>query len=385
MPAAVAARGGGGAHRPRAAGSAGELVRRGSLVPAEPLASILICVMDRVDALARCLASLAVLASPPEHEIIVVANGTPERALARLPDPQRLVIVPSPVNLGFAAGCNWGARFARGGHLILLNDDTEVEPGWLSGLIEVAASDPRIGAVGSRILDPDGTLQEAGSVLWSDGGTHQVGRGLPPGSTAYDRVRDVDYCSACGLLVRRDAWAAVGGFDERYFPAYYEDVDLCLALLGRGYRVVYTPAARLRHERGGSLREARRAFIGARSGRAFIAKWGATLHEYAAPPPAASEFESAVAAAVARAEARPLPPPQRREGRHLWAQPTWEEADRMRSQALRSARILERELADHLRLQRRAARRARLSGIAHRLPIPGGVITRLAGLLGGQR
>ena len=80
-----------------------------------------------------------------------------------------------------------------------------------------------------------------------------MGRGLPPGTPAYDSVRDVDYCSGCGLLVRREAWEAAGGFDEAYFPAYREDVDLCLSLRARGYRTVYAPGARVVHHRGGSL------------------------------------------------------------------------------------------------------------------------------------
>jgi hypothetical protein len=192
-----------------------------------------------MDLLIPCLRSLAALAGTPSHEVVVIANGTPESALATLPGQESLVVVISSLNLGFGGGCNWGARFARGRYLVFLNDDTVVEPDWLRALVEVAEDDPRIGAVGSRLLDPDGTLQEAGSILWSDATTHPVGRGLPPGTPAYDSVRDVDYCSACGLLVRREAWEAAGGFDEAYFPAYREDVDLCLSLRARGYRTVY--------------------------------------------------------------------------------------------------------------------------------------------------
>ena len=230
-----------------------ELVRRGRRVPRAPSASILIPVLDRLDLLIPCLRSLAALDDTPSHEVVVIANGTPESALATLAGQESLVVVISSLNLGFGGGCNWGARFARGRYLVFLNDDTVVEPDWLRALVEVAEDDPRIGAVGSRLLDPDGTLQEAGSIIWSDATTHPVGRGLPPGTPAYDSVRDVDYCSACGLLVRREAWEAAGGFDEAYFPAYREDVDLCLSLRARGYRTVYAPGARVVHHRGGSL------------------------------------------------------------------------------------------------------------------------------------
>ncbi len=279
------------------------LVRRGSKVPPAAEVSIVIPVLERVDRLSACLRSLAALNPLQVHEVIVVANGTPESALAMLPEPSRLVIVPSSVNLGFAGGCNWGARFARGRHLVLLNDDTEVEPGWLHALVKVAETDPRIGAVGSRLLEPDGTLQEAGSVLWSDAGTYQVGRGLPAGSGAFDRVRNVDYCSACGLLVRRSAWDAVGGFDEGYFPAYHEDVDLCLALLSHGFRTVYAPQARLRHYRGASLENGLRRVVGRRSGQYFISKWSSALSDYE-PHPSDRGLEAGVTAAILRAERR---------------------------------------------------------------------------------
>ena len=161
-----------------------ELVRRGMGVPRAPSASILIPVLDRMDLLIPCLRSLAALAGTPSHEVVVIANGTPESALATLPGQESLVVVISSLNLGFGGGCNWGARFARGRYLVFLNDDTVVEPDWLRALVEVAEDDPRIGAVGSRLLDPDGTLQEAGSILWSDATTHPVGRGLPSGTPA---------------------------------------------------------------------------------------------------------------------------------------------------------------------------------------------------------
>ena len=121
--------------------------------------------------------------------------------------------------------------------------------GCIDALVRAVSDDPEIGAVGARILWADGTLQEAGSVLWRDGHTVHVGEGLPPGSDAYQEPRHVDFASANGLLVTRRAWEVVGGFDERYFPAYYEDVDLCLALAAQGFATRYEPQARLVHQR----------------------------------------------------------------------------------------------------------------------------------------
>jgi GT2 family glycosyltransferase len=281
------------------------LVIRGSRVPAKPDVSIVILVLDRVELLIRCLESLAAVGGP-SHEIVVVGNGTPEDVLAPLSARSDLVVVPVPVNLGFAAGCNWGARFARGRSIVLLNDDTEVEPGWLSALAGAAAQDARIGAVGSRILDFDGGTLEAGGVVWSDGATLRAGRGLPAGAHAHDEVRDVDYCSACGVLVTRTAWDAVGGFDEAYYPAYHEDVDLFLSLRSCGYRTVYCPTARVRHHEGASSRVLYREFAARRNRRHFSEKWAAELAGYEPPP--VGRLERAVARATELSRRRPLPP-----------------------------------------------------------------------------
>jgi GT2 family glycosyltransferase len=343
------------------------------------VASILIPVLDRVENLAACLLSLGRLTAPT-FEAVVVANGTSEDALVGLPDPESLVLVRSPVNLGFGGGCNWGARVARGRYVVVLNDDTEVEPGWLEALVAVAQSDPRIGAVGSRLLDPDGTLQEAGSVLWSDAGTHQVGRGLPPGSAAYGRVRDVDYCSGCGLLVTREAWDEVGGFDEAFFPGYFEDVDLCLSLRNCGYRVVYAPTARLRHLGGGSTDPAQRSAAAVRNGRRFIAKWSPALADYA-PQPAGRGRDRAIAAAIARAERRPLPP--RRAALPELPSPgplTEVEALRRHGRAVETALALDDELL--LELGRSQAKLGRLRRVAGRLPLGRQTLERVSRRIG---
>ena len=121
-----------------------ELARRGGEVAtAAPDVSIVIPVLRRIDLLIPCLASIAELADPPTFEVIVVANGSPAGVIAELSEREDIVLAVSTVNLGFGGGCNWGARFARGRHLVLLNDDTEVEPGWLRALVEVARLRPR--------------------------------------------------------------------------------------------------------------------------------------------------------------------------------------------------------------------------------------------------
>ncbi len=225
----------------------------------------------------HCLDSLAAAGGSDKTEAVVVANGMAEPALRVLEARPDIVLVRSGTNLGFAGGNNLAADHARGRYLLFVNDDSSIAPDCIAQLVATAERDRSIGAIGCRILFFDGSLQEAGSVLWSDGRTERVGYGLPAGTRRYSYFRPVDFCSANGLLVRRLAWDAVGGFDERYFPAYYEDVDLCMSLRLHGYRVVYEPRARLRHLESQSTTGRYRRFLLDRNRRQFVAKWSDEL------------------------------------------------------------------------------------------------------------
>jgi hypothetical protein len=241
--------------------------------------------------------------------VVVVANGTPPEQLDSLTGHDDVVLVVNQVNLGFGPGCNQAASVARAPLLVFLNDDSTVEDGCIDALVRTASSDAEIGAVGSRILAVDGTLQEAGSVLWRDGSAAHVGEGLPPESNAYQEPRYVDYASANGLLVTRPAWDTVGGFDERFSPAYYEDVDLCLTLAAHGFRTRYEPRARVIHRGSQSTSSAYRGFLLSRNQRRLVEKWGHALDRFG-PPPAKDTgpiFDAAVRLAVIGAAApRPV-------------------------------------------------------------------------------
>lgn len=265
---------------------ADHVLHRGSAVHPSPLVSIIILVLEETDMVQRSLDAVARnVAAKVDHETIVVANGTSYEALLPLQHRGDIVLVRSAVNRGFAGGCNLGAQHARGQYLVLLNDDAEVEPGWLEYLLESVNRDG-VGAVGSRVLLGDGRLQESGSVIFSDASTRGVGRGLPVESSRHTAVRDVDYASACSLLIAREAWDAVGGMDERYFPAYYEDVDLCMALREAGLAVIVDPRSQVRHIENGSSSAAYAEFLMLRNRTKFKQKWHARLANHLAPPAA---------------------------------------------------------------------------------------------------
>lgn len=262
--------------------------------------SVCILVVSDNGLIDGCLDSLAGSKSSVDTEFIVVANGLDEGRLSSFQDRDDIVLVHSSVNTGFSGGNNLAARFARGRYLLLLNDDSVVEDGFVDQLVRAVERDPSVAAAGGRILSIDGTLQEAGSVLWRDGWVAHVGTGLANPSTAYNYVRYADYVSANGLLVERQAWDAIGGLDERYFPAYYEDVDFCLALREHGYRVVYEPRARLTHLESQSTSSTYRGFLLIRNRGQLVAKWSQSLAEFGEHPDPIDEV--AIDAAVLRAE-----------------------------------------------------------------------------------
>ncbi len=287
--------------------TASGLVRRGASVPKSPLISTCMLVLSDPTLALDCLESLAATSGWSETETVVVANGMSAPARQVLEERDDIVLVRSGTNLGFAGGNNLAAETARGQYLLFVNDDSAVASDCIDRLLATAALDPTIGSVGCRILSADGSLQEAGSVLWNDGSTERVGFGLPGDTSRYADVREVDFVSANGMLVPRAAWNATGGFDERYYPAYYEDVDLCMAMRKNGFRVVYEPRARLHHLESQSTTTRYRNFLLDRNRRQFVAKWKTELAGQGDPPE--NMDDDAIEEAVHRArDRRPTPP-----------------------------------------------------------------------------
>jgi GT2 family glycosyltransferase len=267
-----------------------------------PRVSVIIPAAAAPAMLLACLRSLA-HHGPQEipFEVIAVLTAAPAATAAALRESVTGVrVVASPVNLGLAGAGNRGRALARGDLLVLLHDDAEIEPGWLEALVATVDAHPEAGAVGGKVLFPDGRLQNAGMILWQDGTTSQPWIGETPAPSAFDTVRAVDYCGTSSLLVRAAAWDAAGGLDERFYPVYYVDVDLSMAIRRQGRVVLYQPRSRIRHHQGasGSLRF--RWFVTHRNRRFFLEKWGSALAEHEPPEKGSAE---AVQRAMARAEA----------------------------------------------------------------------------------
>ncbi|HEX3125813.1 MAG TPA: glycosyltransferase family 2 protein, partial [Thermoanaerobaculia bacterium] len=268
----------------------------------DPRVSILIVTAKQPELLARGLESLARCGSAVPFEVIVVLNDAiPEVKAVVREQVSGAVVIDSSVPLGLAGGSNRARSAARGELLVLFHDDAEAEPGWLDALVETIDAHPEAGAVGSRMLNPDGSPQSLGNVLWSDGNAWPLGAGLRSLLPASETACAVDYCGTSSLLVRASTWDAVGGADERFYPAYYVDVDLCLGIWSLGQAVLCTPASRVRHVKSASTESLFRAFLFRRNQKLLLEKWSGMLASFEPPAPGSVE---GLQRAVERAQAR---------------------------------------------------------------------------------
>ena len=212
--------------------------------------SIVIPVFNQFPFTQACLASLQEHQGKERFEVIVVDDGSTDATAEAVPHIPGIIYLRDEGNSGFIASCNRGAKKARGKYLVFLNNDTLVTDGWLSALMETFAYEPQAGIVGSKLIYPDGRLQEAGGIIWRDASGWNYGRYDDPAKSEYNYLRDVDYCSAAALMIPKSLFQSVGGFDSRYAPAYYEDADLAFKVRQAGYKVLYQPLSEVIHYEG---------------------------------------------------------------------------------------------------------------------------------------
>lgn len=219
-----------------------------------PDVSILLVLYNQAELTFACLSSIAEVTngSTLGVEVIILDNGSSDATAGLLHRIEGARIIRSPDNLHFLRGANRAARDARGKYLLFLNNDALLMPGALETAVRESEADASVGAIGGRIVLPDGTLQEAGSIVWNDGVCVGYGRGERPDAPEFMYRRDVDYCSGAFLLTPRSLFESMGGFDERYAPAYYEETDYCLRIWQSGRRVVFDPGIVILHYEFGS-------------------------------------------------------------------------------------------------------------------------------------
>ncbi|MDT3428000.1 GT2 family glycosyltransferase [Paenibacillus forsythiae] len=211
--------------------------------------SIIIPVYNQCQYTLNCISMVEKNSKNINYEIILVDDCSQDQT-SEIIRKMNIKYIRNEVNEGFIKSCNKGASYASGEYLIFLNNDTEVQPGWLEALLGTFKRFEDAGIVGSKLIFGDGTLQEAGGIVWSDGSAWNYGRGENPNDWKYNYVREVDYVTGACISIKKDLFKQCGGFSELYLPAYYEDTDLCFEVRKRGYRIYYQPKSEVVHYEG---------------------------------------------------------------------------------------------------------------------------------------
>ncbi|UHQ55866.1 glycosyltransferase [Microbulbifer sp. YPW16] len=215
-----------------------------------PLVSIVIPVYNQYATTVSCLQAVLAHTDGVEYEVIVADDCSSDETRTLGDRIGNVRVVRHPENQGFLGNCNAAVRAARGDYVLLLNNDTNPQPGWLTALLGVFEQHKDAGLVGPKLLFEDGVLQEAGGIIWRDGSGWNYGRGQSPDAPEFNYVRDTDYISGACILFRKDVWDRIGGFDEQFRPAYYEDTDLAFEIRKLGLRTIYQPASEVVHFEG---------------------------------------------------------------------------------------------------------------------------------------
>lgn len=218
----------------------------------QPEVSIIVPAYNKFELTYHCIASIALAYNDCSFEVILADDCSTDETAKAESIISNLVVSRNPENLRFLKSCNRASKIAKGDYIIFLNNDTEVNSFWLDELISKMKSDSSIGMTGSKLLNLDGTLQEAGGIVWENGQPWNVGRNVNPLTPEFNYTREVDYLTGAAMCIRKDIWLEVGQFSEELAPCYYEDTDLAFKVRAAGYKTVYVPHSVVIHFEGQS-------------------------------------------------------------------------------------------------------------------------------------
>lgn len=214
-----------------------------------PLVSIIIPVYNQFHYTYNCLKAIKEHSGDVEYEIILADDCSSDLTRQIRNIVSGIRVIRNKENLRFLLNCNHAAKYARGKYILFLNNDTQPQENWLKPLVDLM-KDRAVGMVGSKLVYADGRLQEAGGILWKDGSAWNYGNRMNPEDPEYNYVKEADYISGASIMIRKRLWKEIGGFDERFVPAYYEDTDLAFEVRKHGYKVIYQPLSVVVHFEG---------------------------------------------------------------------------------------------------------------------------------------
>ena len=217
---------------------------------AAPDVSVVIPAHNKVEVTYFALASLLVAANDASFEVIVVDDASSDATSELELLVEGITVLHNPTAERFIRACNAGVAAARGRYVVLLNNDTEVTAGWLDALIDAFERVDDVGLVGSKLVYPDGTLQDAGGIVWGSGNPWQYGNGQNPHDPRFCYARQADYLSGAAMMTTKAIWDEVGGLSSYLEPMYFEDTDFAFKLRAAGYTTWFVPASVVYHYEG---------------------------------------------------------------------------------------------------------------------------------------
>ena len=240
------------AHQALESGPCERNVYKPLMLPAveAPDVSIIVPVRNHFAQTYHCIASLLTAHNEATYEVILVDDTSTDQTVQAEAVFGNIEVIRNETNKGYLLSNNLGVHSARGRYICLLNNDTEVTSGWIDQALDTFKCYEGVGAVGCKLIYPDGSLQEAGGLVWEGGVPWNYGKHDNASHPRYNYVRQADYLSAAALFVDINVWKMVAGFSEEYAPAYYEDTDLAYKIREAGYKTLYCPMSCVVHFEG---------------------------------------------------------------------------------------------------------------------------------------
>ena len=246
----------------------------------QPIVSIIIPVCNKWKFTYSCLQSIKKNTKGLSYEIIIIDDNSSDRTKDMRKIIKNVKFIRNTKNKGFLKNCNGASKYSSGKYLLFLNNDTIVLKDSILSLLNTIKNKKSVGAVGGKIILPNNTLQEAGCIIWKDASTSGYGVGKNPRLPEYNFVREVDYCSGAFFMTKKELFFKLGKFDVRYSPAYYEEVDYCMRLRKKNYRILYQPLAEIIHFQSTSYEYDVSKKLVQKNKLKFFNKWHKKLSEH---------------------------------------------------------------------------------------------------------
>ena len=251
----------------------------------KPIVSIIIPTYNQYKYTVKCLYSILNTVEEIPYEVIIADDCSTDETVNIEKSIKNIKFIQTDKNSGFLKNCNNASKYAKGEYLWLLNNDTQVLNNSLKSILETFRICKNAGAVGSKLIFGDISLQEAGGIIYSDATGCNFGRGDKYfyNKPEYNYLKEVDYCSGASLLIKKSLWEELGGFDEYFAPAYYEETDLCFRIRQKGLKVMYQPKSEIIHFESVSLKESHEELMDINR-KKFCKKWSEDLQKQATHP-----------------------------------------------------------------------------------------------------